>query len=77
MRLKPDVDLTEFLIAVSKCKGEVSFATPEGNLLNLKSVLSRYVFVAAVLHPELLTDGSVVCVDPADTELLRDFVVSS
>lgn len=77
MRLKPDVNLTDFLIAVGKCTGEVTFTTPEGDLLNLKSILSRYVFVAAVFHPELLADGSVICRNPADIEFLHDFVVSS
>lgn len=77
MRLRPDVDLANFLIAVGKCTGEVTFTTPEGDFLNLKSILSRYVFVAAILHPELLTDGSVICRNPSDIELLRDFVVLS
>ena len=61
MRLKENIDLAQFLMAVSTCKGEVSFTTAEGDVLNLKSALSRYVFVVAMRHPELLENGQVVC----------------
>lgn len=77
MRIKSNVNLAEFLIAVENCKGEVLFTTQDGDILNLKSVLSRYVFVVAVKHPELLADGTVICRKPEDTELLRKFITAS
>lgn len=77
MHLKSDIDLTEFLIAVSSCNGDVLFTTPDGDLLNLKSTLSRYVFVTAAMHPEMLSDGSIICKKQEDVESLHAFVTLS
>lgn len=77
MRLKDDIDLAQFLNAVSTCKGEVTFNTAEGDILNLKSALSRYVFVVAVRQPELLENGQVVCETAEDAAGLTDYVIMS
>ena len=76
MRLKENIDLAQFLMAVSTCKGEVSFTTAEGDVLNLKSALSRYIFVVAMRHPELLENGQVVCETAEDAAGLTDYVIA-
>ena len=48
MKLKADVSLPEFLRKANLCEGDVFFETPEGDCLNIKSQLSKYVFLAAV-----------------------------
>lgn len=46
MKLKPQADLAAFLDAVGQCRSDVHFNTAEGDSLNLRSVLSQYVFAA-------------------------------
>ena len=48
MRLKNDVNLVDFLNQVQKCKYDVYMETVEEDKLNLKSVLSQYLFVVLV-----------------------------
>ena len=43
-KLKKDTDLAKFLIAVKACKNDVFFDSNEGDILNLASTLSQYVF---------------------------------
>ncbi len=44
-KLKKDTDLAKFLIAVKACKNDVFFDSNEGDILNLASTLSQYVFL--------------------------------
>lgn len=76
MKLTENCNLPAFLRAADCCAGEVTFQTPEGDVLNLKSQLSKYVFLAAAASPEmrLLAEGEVFCGNPADEALLAEFV---
>ena len=40
MKLKQNIDVNAFLEAAKKCDNEVFFQTTEGDILNLKSLLS-------------------------------------
>ena len=70
MKLKSSVDLIAFLKDVKRCRGEVTFHTPEGDHLNLKSMLSLYIFSAAAGNTAILEKGDVACADPEDEKLL-------
>lgn len=61
MKLKKDADSTDFLKETKKCKGEVYYETKDGNRLNLKSVLSQYVFAVLSQRDELSETGEIVC----------------
>ena len=54
--------------------GEVLYKTSEGDILNLKSQLSKYLFLIAVNAPEMaaLCHGEITC-GPEDYEILRSF----
>ena len=54
MTLTSHTDFAAFLEAVQQCRGEVLFCTREGDKLNLKSTLSRYLFAALAGNEELL-----------------------
>ena len=55
MHLNPNIDINEFLKVVSTCKGDVLFETPEGDQMNLKSELCRFVFASgANVHRTLV-----------------------
>lgn len=74
MKLKPNVDVTAFLTATKSCLGEVEFYTEEGDCLNLKSELSKYLFAAISGQEELMDNGYVVCHNTTDYAQLRDYL---
>ena len=70
MTLTSHTDFAAFLEAVQQCRGEVLFCTREGDKLNLKSTLSKYLFAALAGNEELLRKGKIVCQFPQDEEKL-------
>lgn len=78
MKLKPSAPLVEFLHAVQTCQGEVFFTTENGDLLNLKSQLAKYVFLAIASSEDqaLVSLGEIQCGISADYALLQDFLLS-
>ena len=50
MHLTNSKEILEFRFAVSKCKGNVYLRDPEGNQFNLKSVISQYIALGALLQ---------------------------
>lgn len=73
-KFKKGADLTKFLISVKSCKEDVFFYSDEGDILNLASTLSQYVFCSIAGQESLLESGTVRCENPADYELLADFL---
>lgn len=71
--LKRDADLSSFIRQTSVCKGDVLFRTNQGDVLNLHSTLSTYVFAALAGTPELLYTGWVECSDTEDAARLSVF----
>jgi hypothetical protein len=77
MRLKSKIRFDDFLKRVRVCKGEVSYKTAGGDSLNLKSLLSEYVFLSAALSKataDIIYDGSVECDEESDYARLSDFL---
>lgn len=74
MRLKNNVSPAEFLRCVDQCIGKVLYKTREGDILNLKSQLSKYLFLIAVNAPETasLRCGEITC-GTEDYKILRPF----
>lgn len=76
MKLKRKVNLVDFLLSAKQCEGEVFYKTEEGDILNLKSQLSQYIFLAALgsAHTSPLPDGMIVCQIPTDYEILSEYL---
>lgn len=74
MKLKKGVDLVALLEEIKTCQGEVCFVTDEGDRLNLKSMLSQYLFVALTGKSKLLEQGRVNCENQQDYRLLEHFL---
>ena len=76
MKLKRDADLPAFLLKVDMCPGEVLYTTWEGDCLNLKSQLSKYVFLAAAnaKPSSILHSGSITCSESTALETLRPYL---
>lgn len=75
MRLNPNVNVPAFLQAVQSCNGEVCFVTREGDILNLKSTLSQFVFTAVIAGKLQNLEGQVSVQDSQDAILLRDYCI--
>lgn len=72
MRLKNEIEITDFLKAVNQAKGIVWLLSTEGDRYNLKSTLSRYVAIAAMIN-EHGSELELFCVDKNDEGLFYDF----
>lgn len=73
MRLRENIKLEAFIQAVSDCQGEVLYRTEEGDCLNLKSALSRFIFLSMIEGYQNLRSGHVVYSE-ADVPLLQEFL---
>ncbi len=71
--LKPDIRMADFILAVNHCEGPVTFETQEGDVLNLKSELCKYIFLAVSLEPKYLESCNISC-SPQDAALLTDYI---
>lgn len=76
MKLKEMIPAVPFLNAVKACPGEVFFQTPEGDRLNLKSLLSEYIFIGILEHPLLRDGGEIFCEDSADYARLEEYLTT-
>lgn len=72
--LKPNIPMTDFSLAVNLCEKDVTFETQDGDVLNLKSEFSKYVFLALALDPRDLESSRISC-SPQDAALLTDYLV--
>ncbi|MDF2589433.1 MAG: hypothetical protein K0S41_3274 [Anaerocolumna sp.] len=74
MLLKKGVVLTDFLNDVKNCYGEVLFETEQGDSLNLKSVLSQYLFSVITADNDLLIQGHIICTEEYDYLKLENYL---
>ncbi len=74
MRLKDRAELSDFLEAVSGCGGSVCFQTDDGDSIDLKSVLSKFLFAMIATNPNYLKEGRVVCSDEKSYEKLSEYL---
>lgn len=72
--LKKDADLIEFRNAVKKCVGDVLFETDDGDSLNLKSVLSDFLFSMMSANQTYILSGHVVCRVESDYRIIDKFI---
>ena len=75
MKLKPDINISAFLQAAQTCQGEIYFITPEGDRLNLKSTLMKFVFVTVFAGKLRNQNGQIEVKNPQDLIRLRDYFV--
>lgn len=77
MRLKKSIDIVAFLEAVKQCDGAVFLHTTEGDITNLKSLLSQYVLMAMMHNPDLLKNAQVICIQEENYQKLEEFLIPS
>lgn len=74
MKLKKDIDLSAFAQAAQNCEGSVFCQTTEGDILNLKSLLSQYVLMSVMGNSHMLENVQITCVQEEDYQKLADFL---
>lgn len=74
MKLKENTDLPAFLRQVKQCCGEVFLETQEGDFLNLKSMLSQYIFVSLGAGNTLVSNSTITCSLKEDLHILEDYL---
>lgn len=75
MILRQNTDMVCFLQSVAKSSGDVSFITMQGDHLNLKSELSKYVFAVVAANPDILKNGQIMVQKEDDAAFLRDYLM--
>jgi len=75
MHLKTDIEITQFLLQVKKCNDDVYYKTSEGDILNLSSALSQYVFCSIAKQPHYWKTGIVSCKNIDDYQILSAYLV--
>lgn len=77
MKLNPKCDFSFFLAAIEGCAGDVLFTTTDGDMLNLKSELCRYIFAVVAANPSILEKGDLICKDKSDFAKLQPFLLET
>ena len=74
MKLTKIEQVNEFLAIVDSCKGDVTLRSVDGDIFNLKSKLSQYIAIAALLgqHGDEL---ELFCDSKQDEGLFIEFFV--
>lgn len=74
MKLKKDVDMNAFMKDAQRCNGSVFCQTTEGDILNLKSLLSQHVMLTVMGQPHSLEDLQITCVQEEDYQKLSEYL---
>ena len=63
-----------FLKTVSECKGTVELVTKEGDRLNLKSELTKYVALTSCFKDSKIPEMEVILSEPDDAVKIINFL---
>lgn len=74
MNLRDNINMKDFFLQLRKCNDDVFYETTEGDILNLSSALSQYVFCSIAIQPENWITGTIRCTDEKDYEILEDYL---
>ena len=75
MKLYKIDNVDEVMGIVDKCKGPVELVSKEGDRLNLKSQLTKFVTVTELFHNEsLINELELVAYEKEDIELLLKYM---
>ncbi len=74
MRLRQKIGHIQFLREIASCNADVWFISQEGDRLNLRSELSKYLFASISNQEKLLKNGQIECEDSEDYRVLGQFL---
>ncbi len=76
MKLKDVSQVNEFLAAVNKCKDQVYLVSQYGDRFNLKSQLSQYIAIAALVN-QAGDDLELFCDSKEDEAIMLRYIVEN
>ena len=75
MKVQNITNIDRFFEAVDSCEGKVELVTGEGDRLNLKSQLSKYVALAKIFSDGTIKEIELVVYNPKDVDKLIQYMV--
>jgi hypothetical protein len=76
MKLMNIGDPEKFFDVINQCKGTVELVTAEGDRLNLKSQLTKYVALTKLFADNTIPEMEIVAHDPEDVNRLLEYMVN-
>lgn len=74
--IKPGISIPDFLKALDACQGDIVYQSKQGDCLDMKSQLCKYLFLSIAADlPEGAMQGTISC-RQTDYFLLKDYLVS-
>ena len=76
MKVQNIKDVNKFFEVIEECDGKVELVTNEGDRLNLKSQLTKYVAIANFFSDGTVKELELVAYEPKDVEKLINYSYS-
>lgn len=76
MKLYNIQNIPQFFSMVDKCKGKVELVTSQGDRLNLKSNLCKYVSFSEIFNDNDLKEVELIFSEPEDSNLLINYLMN-
>ena len=77
MKVQNIKNIEKFFQVVDKCSGRVELVTGEGDRLNLKSKLSKYVSMANIFSNGEIPELEIIAYEPEDIGKLVNFMMEN
>ena len=69
-------DVEKFLDTIKQCKGSVELVSQQGDRLNLKSELTKYLAITKLFKDDtFINEMELIDSDPDDVKLLVDYMM--
>lgn len=75
MKVQNITDIDKFFKAIDSCQGDVELLTLEGDRLNLKSQLCKYLAFAKIFSEGNIKEVEIVVHEPKDIDKLIQYMV--
>ena len=76
MKVQNIKNVERFFEAIDGCKGRVELVTKEGDRLNLKSNLCKYVSLAKMFSDGTVKEVEIVAYEPEDVHKLLHYMMN-
>lgn len=77
MKLYNITDVEKFLDTIKKCKGSVELVSQQGDRLNLKSELTKYLAISKLFNDNtFINEMELVASDPEDVQTLMNYMAN-
>lgn len=70
-------NIDKFFDVIDRCEGRVELVTGEGDRLNLKSRLAKYVSLAKIFCNEEIPEMELLAYNPNDAYKLMNFLINA